>query len=266
MITQFFGEEKYSKVIKTGGTSLQLSAGTKVRVGGYGVSTKSALNCNLATNGLGGLDVGSLSNYNLYYIYLVISGSSFGLVSSLASSAPTGFLAYKKVGAFCTGGSAQITDTINFGSPSRNLSCTIGLTTDYHVATAVNDFLPLDNIVSDDSDLHNGSNGINIPEDGDYAISTMMLIHNLGSEIHTTKIYSSNDFAIGIHTTTVPIAGGRFSHPVPVIEKFLLKGDLIRVNVDSTSDNSYDVLAGSNSNSSYLSLSKKGNTNDIDWT
>lgn len=113
MITQFFGEEKITKLTKTGATTLQLAAGARLRVGGLGAITKSALNLDLSANGFGGLDTGSITANSLYYIYAVISGSQTGLVASLSPNGPTGFLQYKKVGALYTDGNGDIIQTVN---------------------------------------------------------------------------------------------------------------------------------------------------------
>lgn len=115
MIGRFYGSEILPNLTKTGSLTLQASS-MNVQVKGLGVRTTGFLNLNMAVNGLNGLDTGAVAINNYYYVYVVISGVSVGLVASLSSSAPVGFLIYKKVGALNTNQITLTVDqTINFG-------------------------------------------------------------------------------------------------------------------------------------------------------
>jgi len=102
MVGQFFGLETMTRLIKTSTTTVQLPSGVQTRVGGYGVTLDTALNLNTAVSGLGGIDIGSIAASSTYYVYLVISSGVPYLIASLSANAPTGFLAYKKIGRFET--------------------------------------------------------------------------------------------------------------------------------------------------------------------
>lgn len=116
MIGQFFGEEILKRLLRTGNTSVQFQAGSRLRLGGLGAILDSASNLNTGTSGLGGIDVGSIAANNYYYVYTVISGTTVGLIASLSSLAPTGFLQYRKIGAFNTEKlSTNIEQVMSFG-------------------------------------------------------------------------------------------------------------------------------------------------------
>lgn len=116
MIGQFFGQEIIKKLTRIGNASVQFQAGSKLRLGGLGAILKTVLNLSTGVSGLGGIDIGSISAGKYYYVYAVISGSTVGLVASLSSIAPTGFLAYRKIGAFNTEQlSSNVEQVMSFG-------------------------------------------------------------------------------------------------------------------------------------------------------
>jgi hypothetical protein len=83
----------------------------RIRVGGQGYKSSSALTCNLSTAGFNGLDTGSLAANTLYYVYACVSSNTLGLVASLSgpSTGPTGFTQNRYVGKFRTqSGSANV--------------------------------------------------------------------------------------------------------------------------------------------------------------
>jgi len=116
MLSQFFGETILKRLIRTGNTSVQFQAGSKFRLGGQGAILNSALNLNTGTSGFGGIDIGAIAAGNYYYVYAVISGTTVGLVASLSSLAPTGFLQSRKIGAFNTEQiSTNVEQVMSFG-------------------------------------------------------------------------------------------------------------------------------------------------------
>lgn len=62
-----------------------------ITVGGQQYLLDQQLNVDTSASGIGGIDTGSVTANSIYFIYLVRSGSSFGLVASLDRTAPTGF-------------------------------------------------------------------------------------------------------------------------------------------------------------------------------
>lgn len=108
----FRGPEVLKAISKTGATTVQLIAGSNLLIGGQGYKLDSSLNVNTGVSGLGGIDIGAIATSNYYYVYVVVSGGSVGLVASLSSVSPTGFLQYRKVGAFNTG---QLTTDVEQG-------------------------------------------------------------------------------------------------------------------------------------------------------
>lgn len=85
----------------------------RARVAGQGYRWSSALACNLATTGLGGLDTGSLAANTLYHVYLCVSSNIVGLVVSAngPSVGPTGFSQNRYVGRLRTqSGSANVAE------------------------------------------------------------------------------------------------------------------------------------------------------------
>lgn len=85
----------------------------RARVAGQGYRWSSALACNLATTGLGGLDTGALAANTLYHVYLCVSSNIVGLVVSAngPSTGPTGFSQNRYVGRLRTqSGSANVAE------------------------------------------------------------------------------------------------------------------------------------------------------------
>lgn len=112
---QFFGNEKITKLVRVSNTQVSLPAGFSLKVGGQGQYSDSALVLTSSVSGIGGLDTGSIANLTFYYVYVVYNGSVLGLVASTSATAPTGFLSYRKIGAFYTNSSAQIFKAYAFG-------------------------------------------------------------------------------------------------------------------------------------------------------
>jgi len=104
-MAQFFGTEDIKDLTKTSQTTLEWAAGSVLRIGGQAYSVSSALTLDLATD----IDTGSVANDTIYYVYAVVVAGVVSLKYSLSSSAPTGFEAYRKIGAFSTDDSAEVT-------------------------------------------------------------------------------------------------------------------------------------------------------------
>lgn len=104
-MAQFFGTEDIKDLTKTSQTTLEWAAGSVLRIGGQAYSVTSALTLDLATD----IDTGSVANDTIYYVYAVVVAGVVSLKYSLSSSAPTGFEAYRKIGAFSTDDSAEVT-------------------------------------------------------------------------------------------------------------------------------------------------------------
>lgn len=115
---QFFGQEKISKLIKSSDDVITLLAGSKTRVGGRVANLTSTLALNRTVSGFGGI-IGTVANSTFYYVYLVHNGTTFGLVASTSSSAPTGYSYYRKVGAFYTGTTGLIFKAYWFGEVNK---------------------------------------------------------------------------------------------------------------------------------------------------
>jgi hypothetical protein len=93
---------------KVNATQISLPLGSRLVVGGHLINQKTQLLLNTGTTGLGGLDSGVIAASTFYYVYLVVSSGTVGLVTSTSKIKPSGFNAYKKVGAFYTDGSGDV--------------------------------------------------------------------------------------------------------------------------------------------------------------
>ena len=73
---------------------------------------------NLGVSGLNGIDTGSVSASNWYYVYVISNGTTPGVVASLSATAPTfpsGYTYKALVGVFKTNSSSQVTAFIQQG-------------------------------------------------------------------------------------------------------------------------------------------------------
>jgi hypothetical protein len=103
---QFFGIEEIKPITKTSQTTLEWEQGSNLRIGGKAYKISSDLILNLATD----IDTGTVDNNKIYYVYAVAVSGVVSLKYSLSSEAPTGFAAFRKIGALTTDGSAEILD------------------------------------------------------------------------------------------------------------------------------------------------------------
>lgn len=101
MITQFFGHEIVKKLSKTSSTTVQLLAGSILKLGGVGSNLTNNLFLNTAVVGAGGMESAIVAN-KFYYVYVVISGVTEFLIASTSEIKPLAFNSYRKVGAFET--------------------------------------------------------------------------------------------------------------------------------------------------------------------
>lgn len=100
MLQVFRGKENIGVLSKTGNTTVQLdnsvlTIGAKQYVSGQ-------ITLDTTSSGLNGIDSGSVSASEDYYIYAVVNDSQVHLVASLNSNAPIGYSQYKKIGGFFT--------------------------------------------------------------------------------------------------------------------------------------------------------------------
>lgn len=169
-VGQFWGRETIKPLTKYSTTQVSLEAGTQCLVGGLGVVTDSNLLASVSTTGLGGLDTGTVAASTLYYVYLVVNSSGVaGLVLSLSSSYPTGFICYKLIGSILT----DATSTVAVVS-KKNLSQTG--TEEWH-------FTQL------------GNNMINLNDEIEFALSGSMTVIKNGA--------SSDYVALGNTSNTI---------------------------------------------------------------
>ena len=103
---QFFGTEDIKDLTKASQTTIDWAAGSNLRIGGQAYNVTSVLTLDTATD----IDTGAIANDTIYYVYAVVVTGVVSLKYSLSSSAPTGYSAYRKIGAFQTDGSAEIID------------------------------------------------------------------------------------------------------------------------------------------------------------
>jgi hypothetical protein len=106
-MAQFFGTEDIKDLTKASQTTIDWAAGSYLKIAGQAYNVTSVLTLDLATD----IDTGSVSSDTIYYIYAVVIAGTVSLKYSLSDSAPTGFTAYRKIGAFGTDGSAEVVGT-----------------------------------------------------------------------------------------------------------------------------------------------------------
>lgn len=103
---------------------------TAMLVNGYGqgiyfTNPGSAITCNLAATGLGGLDVGSISATSWYYFYAISNGVSLNIIASTTRpdsggpTLPTGYTFTAYLGALRTDGSANLVKTLQLGNRTQ---------------------------------------------------------------------------------------------------------------------------------------------------
>jgi hypothetical protein len=97
-------------------TSQAALAASVVYIGRQSYSNSSPIYCSISTSGFGGLDIGLIAANSTYYIYAVVNNGVIGLVASLSSVSPTGFLGYRQVGAFTTTSGSAIDSVTNSGA------------------------------------------------------------------------------------------------------------------------------------------------------
>lgn len=104
---QFYGTEDIKDLTKASQTTLEWAAGSNLRIGGQAYNVTSVLTLDLATD----IDTGSVASDTIYYVYAVVVAGVVSLKYSLSDTAPTGFEAYRKIGAFQTDGAAEVVGT-----------------------------------------------------------------------------------------------------------------------------------------------------------
>jgi len=99
------GEDRIGEIEVASATTLSI-AKSLVTTGGQQVVIPDKV-IDAATTGLNGLDVGSLANSEIYYIYAVRSGAFRGYVLSLDGESPAGFTVFSRIGQASTNGSGE---------------------------------------------------------------------------------------------------------------------------------------------------------------
>jgi len=99
---QILREEIFKPLEKVTATTLKLPSGSIVNAGGQQFILEADLICDVTVSGIGGLDTGAIASNSLYYVYGINNNGVLALVASLSALLPTGFSAYRKVGAFHT--------------------------------------------------------------------------------------------------------------------------------------------------------------------
>lgn len=113
-MAQILVPEKIGNLSVASTTQVQL-APSIVNVGGLQYANISNLTCTTSTSGFGGIDTGSIAANSLYQLYAVVNAGVLGLVCSLNATAPTGFTASRRLGAFYTNASSQAIQATNIG-------------------------------------------------------------------------------------------------------------------------------------------------------
>lgn len=110
MSGQYFpSDEILISIIKTGAQTLDLPAGSNIRIAGLFHRNMAPISLDLAVSGIGGMDTGSVANSSEYYIYVVEVAGALSLVASLSASTPVGFDARRRVGKIETDGTGNLT-------------------------------------------------------------------------------------------------------------------------------------------------------------
>ena len=106
---QVLGPDKIADLNLISATDLELPTST-VTVGGLQFKNTSALALDLTTNGVGGLDTGSLVANTQYFVYVVNNSNAAGIIASILDTddGPNGFSSWKQVGSFETNDTAEI--------------------------------------------------------------------------------------------------------------------------------------------------------------
>lgn len=95
---------------------------------------------------------------SFYYVYAVYNGSATGLIASLSAVSPTGFTRFKKVGAFNTNTSSQVSLSFFFGENKQIKARAIGAVTSIPSGSSA---IPVNPTVEyDTASSYNNSNGI----------------------------------------------------------------------------------------------------------
>ena len=103
---QFFGIEDIKDLSKASPTTIEWASGSNLRIGGQAYNVTSVLTLDTATD----IDTGSIANNSFYYIYAVVVAGTVSLKYSLSKESPTGYSAYRRIGALSTDGSSNILD------------------------------------------------------------------------------------------------------------------------------------------------------------
>lgn len=123
---QILTRDNIPLLVRASGTAIVLASTylgktTRITIGGQQYPLVNSLALNTGTVGIGGLDTGSLVANTLYYVYAVLSGSTVGLIASLAAptTGPAGYTsAFKFLGRFRTDFAAATIATYSVATDS----------------------------------------------------------------------------------------------------------------------------------------------------
>jgi hypothetical protein len=113
---QFFGTEILKEITKTSSTTVQLESGSDLRIGGQSYRITSDLILDINAD----IDIGVPSPNKIYYVYAVAVFGSVSLKYSLSSVAPSGYQAFKKIGALYLSGSTITVDWVSRDASEAN--------------------------------------------------------------------------------------------------------------------------------------------------
>lgn len=106
---QKFKEDSIGALSKVNATTVELAA-SLITIGGLQYDT-GTLSLSTLLTGVGGLDAGPVSNDTMYCVYAVLDAGEAAIIASTNLTAPSGYTVYKKVGAFLTSNSGDVSGT-----------------------------------------------------------------------------------------------------------------------------------------------------------
>lgn len=262
---QFFGQEKITKLFKFSNAIATLPAGAIIKIGGQSYSNSDTINCNTSTSGFGGIDTGSIAPSTLYYVYTVIESGVLGLVASISAVSPTGYTSHRKVGAFTTNGSSEISKVFYFDE--RDASRTVFKARKsgaQSIANVANTKVSWQTI---DLDSESGWDSINnryvVQFAGTYNINASVnYVANAGGVGGRAAYLRVNNSEVGF--TWIHRTNGSYELTVPLerISIDLVPGDYIEVYAQHDSGAAINVQAN---NGTIFEISKDGSSQP-DWS
>tara|TARA_R110000868_G_C10973188_1_gene771507 strand:+ start:49481 stop:50263 length:783 start_codon:yes stop_codon:yes gene_type:complete len=110
-----FGKDIITKLVRSSVSLATLPAGSVLTIGGVRKKLSSAITCNTAIIGPGGMEVAVTVN-TFYYVYAIIDSGVVKLIATTSEVNPLGYNAHRKVGAFFVENGVEIFEVRGFGS------------------------------------------------------------------------------------------------------------------------------------------------------